>query len=116
MKKNLLCAIGLSLAILLSAYTHSNSSRQPRWPCVYLIYQGWGFQDFVFSYTWQWHSPGPCPGSETLCWICVEDLDGDAHIDQNELDYFFSIYDSNFSGSLDDESEIFGKIEKKGWY
>lgn len=56
--------------------------------------------------------PNFCQGNVKLCWIFVDDLNNDGVIDQNELDYFMWLFDTNADGNLSNEAES-NFIEKK---
>jgi hypothetical protein len=79
---------------------------------LFLVYLS-GPQKYYGNYTQQQLQPNQCFGSKSLCWIMVQDTNGDGTISQNELNWFFMIYDSDADDNLDDEFEQYGILEKK---
>jgi hypothetical protein len=86
-------------------------------PSKYVTYDGTGAQRDLANYN---HlsgapttQPASCPGSATLCWFRVTDVDQDEDIDAADFYASFDALDTDADGTLDDHSEVAGILEKK---
>lgn len=58
-------------------------------------------------------APTSCPGAAIICWIRVVDVDQDGDVDADDFDATVRVLDSNNNGTLSDEAEIPGILEKR---
>jgi hypothetical protein len=103
------------LATLLIVFANKLNSAIPKQKddCfIFLIYIS-GNQGSLSNYNQQPSQPSSTPGNITLAWICIVDLNCDGTIDTIEFGAAFITYDTDSDGSLNDEAEIPGKLEKK---
>lgn len=115
MKKNFFGLFALVLAVGLvtfSAFTKASNSKSVFAVVKYAVY-GTGTQSVVGNYTIQPTVPNSCFDDERLCWIKVSDVNENGTIEQSEFTPVFEALDGDDDGSLDDESEVSGILEKK---
>ena len=103
MKKYLLGAFALVLAIGFSAFTNSASKADKKQVVRYLVYNS-GAQTAIGSYS-QVTTPPACDGIATLCVIRIVDPNGNGIITQAEFDPKFNALDVSNNNTLNDETE-----------
>lgn len=83
----------------------------------YLTYDGTGAQSDLANYnnlaSAPTTAPSACSGNSTLCWIRVNDVDEDDDVDAADFTATFNALDSDADGTLNDESEVPGILEKR---
>jgi hypothetical protein len=112
MKKFSTGLIAIALAIFLNGFS-INIRTTGKFASIYLIYDCSGSTCAISNYFQQTRTPPNCIGSTVLCWIRVTDLNGDGVISQSELTSFCTAHDTDHDGSLNDEVEIAGVLEKQ---
>lgn len=112
MKKYLFGALAITLAVGFSAFNKNSTSK---FATRYLVFNS-GTENYAGSYNQQSSAPATCQGSNKICWIKVDDMDGNGTIDQNELDAFINASgspDTDHDGNFSEETELSGSLEKK---
>lgn len=110
MKKYLLGAFAVVLAVGFSAFTTSAPKADAKQVVRYLVYNS-GSQSAIGSYS-QVTTPPPCDGNAVLCVIRIVDPNGNGTITQAEFTPKFNSLDTNSNGTLNDETEA-GDLFKK---
>lgn len=105
MKKYLLGAFAVVLAVGFSAFTTSATKVEKKQTQVILVYSGSGAQNQIANYSQTLPLPS-CPGATVLCALRVTDPNGNGTITQSEFNTIFPTFDKNSNGTLNDESEI----------
>lgn len=112
MKKYLLGAFALVLAIGFSAFTKSEAPKtEKKQAVIYLVWNNTGAQNLIGSYTQQTAIPS-CPDAVRLCAIRIVDTNGDNVISQAEFTPVFNSLDTNSNGTLNDQTESATLLKK----
>lgn len=110
MKKYLLGAFALVLAVGFSAFTNYEAPREDKQPFVrYLVWDNTNPQNQFASYTQTSVLPS-CPGSIVLCAIRFEDNNGT--VTQAEFNTTFAALDADDNGSLNNDTESINLLKK----
>lgn len=105
--------VAIALAIFLNGFSFMNTRTTGKFACIYLIYDCTGSTCAISNYFQQTRTPPTCDGDSIVCWICVNDSNGNGIISQSELTAFCNARDTDHDGSLNDETEIAGILEKQ---
>lgn len=113
----------LSVNVLTSIAQKSEYRLQPQDAASrYAFYDGSGPQDSFDNYQEQsmptvLPPPGSCPGNFKLCYLRIDDVDHDGDIEADDFLACFYALDTGGvmwgNRTLDDELEIFGRLEKR---
>ncbi len=124
MKRNLLAAFAVVLAIAFSAFTTQNvhkvvkKSKFIADPHYFQLKSGATVETLITNYDdLGTTEPSVCPSSSKLCWFRVDDMDQDGDIDGSDFTASFNAIDNHYNGtvtgSLDDEDEVADLIDKR---
>jgi hypothetical protein len=105
MKKNLLALGAAVLAIALSSFSMKKTVN------VFFVYGGSGNEAMRSSYTQQFMPPATLLGTDILNWFKIADDNG--IVTDPEFTVAFSNYDTNHDGTLDDQTDIAGSLDRK---
>jgi hypothetical protein len=105
MKKNLLALGAIVLAIALSSFSMKKTVN------VFFVYDGSGDEALRSNYAEQSTQPATLTGTDILNWFKIADDNGT--VTDTEFSTAFSSYDTDHDGTLDDQSDIAGSLDRK---